>query len=59
MTPKLVQLPQETFDMFEADEVDDIRRRLTVASLEDAGAGAVTTCSASKTRASKVVRPLE
>lgn len=59
MTPKLVQLPQETFGLFRANEVDDIRRRLTVASLEDAGAGAVTTRSASKTRASKVVRPLE
>ena len=58
LTPKLVQLPHDTLWVFRAKEVDDVRRKLTVASLEDVDVGAVATRSASKTRASKVGRPL-
>ena len=58
LTPKLVQLPQETFEMFEASEVDDIRRRLTLGWLGGAGLGIVITCSVRKSRAKKDVRAL-
>ena len=58
LTPKLVQLFHETFEMFRTNEVGDIRRRLTVALSGDADVGAVTTRSASKTRGSKAARAL-
>ena len=58
LTPKLAQLPQETFEIFETSEVDDIRERLTVGSLEDGGLGIVITYSVRKSRAKKVVRAL-
>lgn len=58
LTPKIVQLFHETFEMFRTNEIGDIRKKLTVALSGDVGVGAVITRSASKTRGSKVARAL-